>query len=217
MIHREGIKIIRAVLLTLIILNGGVFLLAGTAPAAWATLAASAVFLAFILRFFRNPARRAPIVPGTVYAPADGKIVQIEDTLEDEYLKDRRIKVSIFMSVWDVHINWFPLSGTISYYRYHPGKYLVARHPKSSLLNERNTIGIQNAEYGEIVVRQIAGTVARRIVSYAEPAREISSGEELGFIRFGSRVDVFLPPESNILVSPGQKVRGVLTPIAELS
>lgn len=217
MIHREGIRIILAVLLILIVLNGLVFILAGTVPAAWVTMAASAAFQGFILRFFRNPSRRAVFVPGTVYAPADGKIVQIIDTPEDEYLKDQRIRVSIFMSVWNVHINWFPLAGRISYYRYHPGRYLVARHPKSSLLNERNTIGIQTGEYGEIVVRQIAGTVARRIVSYAETEREISAGEELGFIRFGSRVDLFLPANSRILVSPGQKVRGVLTPIAELS
>jgi phosphatidylserine decarboxylase len=216
MIHREGIKIVGLIFLFLIIINGLVFVLSGTTPASGVILLASVVLLIFIMRFFRIPGRKAVFSPGVVYAPADGKIVEVKQTVEEEYLKDRRIQVSIFMSVWNVHINWFPLAGRVSYYQYHPGRYLVARHPKSSLLNERNTVGIQTENSGEIVVRQIAGIVARRIVSYAEPPRKISAGDELGFIRFGSRVDLFLPADSRILVSPGQKVRGLLTPVAEL-
>ena len=216
MIHREGIKIVLVIFLFLIIINGLVFVLSGTTPASGVILLASVVLLIFIMRFFRIPGRKAAFSPSIVYAPADGKIVEVKQTVEEEYLKDRRIQVSIFMSVWNVHINWFPLAGRVSYYRYHPGRYLVARHPKSSHLNERNTVGIRTENSGEIVVRQIAGIVARRIVSYAEPSRKISAGDELGFIRFGSRVDLFLPADSRILVSPGQKVRGLLTPVAEL-
>jgi phosphatidylserine decarboxylase len=169
-----------------------------------------------MLCFFRNPKRDPEFAAGRIYAPADGSIVAIETTEEQEYFKDQRIQVSIFMSVWDVHINWFPIEGTLSFYRYHPGKYLVARHPKSSILNERNTVVIKTGQGEEILLRQIAGTVARRIISYARQDLKVSAGDELGFIRFGSRVDVFLPPDSKILVEVGQKVRGLQTILAEL-
>lgn len=216
MIHREGVKISLIVFLALAALNVLILLFAGPSPALWATLVASAAFMVFILRFFRDPKRKAPLNAGRICAPADGKVVQVEEVFEEEYLRDRRMQVSIFMSVWNVHANWFPVGGTISYYRYHPGKYLVAWHPKSSLLNERNTTVIKTEREDEILVRQIAGTVARRIISYASKGRKVSAGDELGFIRFGSRVDVFLPPDSIILVKPGQKVRGLHTCLAEL-
>ena len=216
MIHREGINISLFVLLVLTAINTLVFLLAGPVPATWIGAFASAVIVVFIMRFFRNPKREASFAAGTIYAPADGQVVAIEETEEEEYLKDRRIKISIFMSVWNAHVNWYPVEGTVTFYKYHPGKYLVARHPKSSLLNERNTIAIRTRGNLEILVRQIAGTVARRIISYAGVNRSISAGDELGFIRFGSRVDVFLPPASTILVKPGQEVRGLQTRLAEL-
>ncbi|MCK4745688.1 MAG: phosphatidylserine decarboxylase family protein, partial [Bacteroidales bacterium] len=168
-------------------------------------------------RFFRNPRRNVSFVTGTIYAPADGRVVVVEETLEEEYFKDNRIQLSIFMSVWNVHINWFPVAGHLSFSRYHPGKYLVARHPKSSTLNERNTTVIRTDDGKEILVRQIAGAVARRIISYAKEDRLVSAGDEMGFIRFGSRVDVFLPQDCKILVKPGQKVRGLNTPLAKLT
>ena len=216
MIHREGIKISLYCLLVLAVIDTLVFLLAGPALAAWICLFVSAAIMAFVLRFFRDPKRKASFSAGTVCAPADGKVVVVEETTEQEYLKDSRIQISIFMSVWNVHVNWFPVDGTVSYYKYHPGKYLVAWHPKSSLLNERNSIVIRTPGKMDILVRQIAGTLARRIVSYAEMNRKISAGDEMGFIRFGSRVDVFLPVDSTLLVKPGQKVRGAMTPLAKL-
>jgi len=216
MIHREGIKISILVFTVLLVLNCLLFFFAGQTFLSWFVLVVSLLFMAFILRFFRIPERTISSSPGMVYAPADGKIVVVEETEEEEYLKDRRIQVSIFMSVWNVHINWFPIGGILSWYKYHPGKYLIARHPKSSVLNERNTVIIRTDEGTEILVRQIAGVVARRIISYAKPDTKVSAGDEMGFIRFGSRVDVFLPTDSTILVKPGQMVRGILSPLAEL-
>ena len=216
MIHKEGKKISAIVFVVLLVLTLFVFLLAGSTLLFWLILSASLLFMVFILRFFRDPHRTASFSTGLVYSPADGKVVVIEETKEEEYLGDRRIQISIFMSVWNVHINWFPVEGILSYYKYHPGRYLVARHPKSSTDNERNTVVIKNEKGVEILVRQIAGAVARRIISYAETGNKVSAGDEMGFIRFGSRVDVFLPLDSKILVRPGQKVRGLGTPIAEI-
>ncbi|MFC2112791.1 phosphatidylserine decarboxylase family protein [Bacteroidota bacterium] len=217
MIHREGIKISIIVFVVLLAMNALVFLLAGFTVLLWILLSASLLFMIFILRFFRNPQRAASFDPNMIYAPADGKVVVVEETTEEEYLGDRRIQVSIFMSVWNVHINWYPGMGQLSYYRYHPGKYLVARHPKSSVLNERNTVVIKTDSGVEVLVRQIAGAVARRIISYAREGQKVSAGEEMGFIRFGSRVDVFLPTDSKILVQPGQNVKGLITPLAKLN
>ncbi len=216
MIHREGIKILLLASSVLLAVNLLLFLVSGPTSAAWVVLGVSVGLLAFLLRFFRDPGRRASFDSGSIYAPADGRIVVVEETSEGEYFGDRRIQVSIFMSVWNVHINWYPAGGSIVYYRYHPGKYLVARHPKSSVLNERNTVVIRTDEGKEILVRQIAGALARRIISYAGKGKKVNAGDQLGFIRFGSRVDVFLPPDSKILVSPGQEVRGLLTPLALL-
>ncbi len=217
MIHREGIKISILVFLALAVLNILLLLSAGSSLPVLVFLVVSSVFMVFILYFFRDPKRSASFNGGTIYSPADGEVVVVEKTYEEEYFKDRRIQVSVFMSVWNIHINWFPVAGLLSYYKYHPGKYLVARHPKSSTLNERNTAVIRTDEGKEILVRQIAGAVARRIISYAEKDKKVSAGDEMGFIRFGSRVDVFLPPDSKILVRPGQKVRGLHTTLAELS
>ena len=199
----------------LAILNTAIILFTGALP--WVevpVLIASLLLLLFILRFFRDPKRAVP-QEGFIYAPADGKVVVIEKTTESEYFKDERIQVSIFMSVWNVHINWYPVAGKQSYYQYHPGKYLLARHPKSSTENERNTLVTKTTGGSEILTRQIAGIVARRIISYATARKSVKLGDEMGFIRFGSRVDIFLPVGTEILVQPGQTVRGLITPLAK--
>lgn len=216
MIHREGLKISFILFMALLALNLTIYILAGPSSALWTAMAASAALQVFVLRFFRNPRRSAIFEKGVVYAPADGKVVVVEETGENEYLGDRRIQISIFMSVWDVHINWYPVAGTISYYRYHPGKYLVARSPKSSSLNERNTVVLRTLGGEEILIRQIAGAVARRIVSYAAGNKSVKDSDEMGFIRFGSRVDVFLPLSSDIRVKPGDSVKGLASILAVL-
>jgi phosphatidylserine decarboxylase len=215
MIHKEGHRISILLFVLLAILNTAIILFTGALP--WVevpVLIASLLLLLFILRFFRDPKRAVP-QEGFIYAPADGKVVVIEKTTESEYFKDERIQVSIFMSVWNVHINWYPVAGKQSYYQYHPGKYLLARHPKSSTENERNTLVTKTAGGIEILTRQIAGIVARRIISYATTGKSVKLGDEMGFIRFGSRVDIFLPVGTEILVQAGQKVRGLLTPLAK--
>jgi len=177
------------------------------------TSALSLVVLILILRFFRVPFRRPFLADRTITAPADGKVVVIEQIFQEEFLGGPCIQVSIFMSIHDVHINYFPVSGRITYQKYHPGKYLVARHPKSSSLNERCSTGIETP-YGRLLVRQVAGYVARRICCYAVEGEDSRQGTELGFIKFGSRLDLFLPPDANIKVKTGQKVTGGVTPIA---
>jgi phosphatidylserine decarboxylase len=175
-----------------------------------------ALLMIFFLRFFRIPTRELNFNENLIYSPADGKIVAIEETTEDEYFKDRRIQVSIFMSVWDVHINFYPLSGKIKFYKYHPGDYLIANHPKSSLLNERNTIVIETASGKEILVRQIAGFVARKISCYCKEGDTVKQFDELGFIKFGSRVDIFLPLGTEINVPLGQHVSAKTDVIAKI-
>jgi len=215
MIHKEGHRISITLFVLLAILNMAIILFTGASP--WVEvpiIIASLLLLLFFLRFFRDPKRSVP-QEGFIYAPADGKVVVIEKTTESEYFKDERIQVSIFMSVWNVHINWYPAAGKQSYYQYHPGKYLLARHPKSSTENERNTLVTKSTGGTEILTRQIAGIVARRIISYATAGKNIKLGDEMGFIRFGSRVDIFLPVDTEILVQPGQTVRGLITPLAK--
>lgn len=217
MIHKEGFKIIAVVFILIIVLNGLLDLLLTLPQVVQLFLAiASLLLLLFVLRFFRKPHR--PLTPevNVVYAPADGKIVVIEETMEEEYLKEKRIQISIFMSVWDVHLNFFPISGKLKFYRYHPGEYLVARHPKSSVLNERNTIVIENEKGVQILLRQIAGFVARKISFFRKEGDSVRLGDEMGFIKFGSRVDVFLPPGSEILVNLGEHVTGKKTPLARI-
>jgi len=151
-----------------------------------------------------------------VICPADGKVVVIEETTETEYLKDKRIQVSIFMSPLNVHINWYPISGVVKYFKYHKGKYLVAWHPKSSTDNERTTVVVENSKGVSVLFRQIAGAVARRIICYSKPGTEVSQSTEFGFIKFGSRVDVFLPLGSEIKVNINDKVVGSKTVLAVL-
>jgi phosphatidylserine decarboxylase len=180
-------------------------------------LAVSGFFLSMFIIFFRNP----PRMHGTkntdlILAPADGKVVVIERTFEKEYLKTDVLQVSIFMSPLNVHVNRTPVTGEVVYVQYHPGEYLVAWHPKSSELNERNTVVIKRKQ-SLILVRQIAGKVARKIVCYTRPGALLSRGEEFGFIKFGSRVDVFIPIDSTILVKIGDVVKGGITEIASFS
>ncbi len=216
-IHREGhqtIAIIFVMLaLALFFIN---YFNPSQSPVHYFLYLVSVIFFLFIVRFFRNPDRPVTIDDSILIAPADGKVVVIEETEEKEYFKDRRLQVSIFMSPNNVHKNWYPISGTVKYYRHHPGKFLVAWHPKSSELNERTTIVIQREDKTEILIRQVAGAVAQRISCYANDGKKIKQGEELGFIKFGSRVDVFLPPKTKLNVTMNQNVSGCIDVIAEL-
>jgi phosphatidylserine decarboxylase len=175
------------------------------------------IVLVLSIRFFRVPIwRKTTIEEDAVLAPADGVIAANEEVMEDEYFHDKRRQISIFMSIYDVHINFFPFDGTVTYYKYHPGKFLVAFKPKSSTDNEHNTIILKDKKGREILVRQIAGFVARRIVCDLEPGDEAIAGEELGMIRFGSRVDVFLPLDADIQVKMGVRTVGKETVLARL-
>ena len=169
------------------------------------------IILILVLQFFRNPNRPVLGKKDVLVSPVDGKIVSISEIYEDEYFNDKRLQISIFMSPINVHVTRFPVSGKIIYSKYHPGKYLVAWHPKSSKLNERTTIVIENQFLGKVMYRQIAGTVARRIVNYAIENQTAVQGEDAGFIKFGSRVDIFLPPETKLKIKNGQKVKGGIT------
>ena len=169
------------------------------------------IILILVLQFFRNPNRPALEKKDLLVSPVDGNIVSISEIYEDEYFNDKRLQISIFMSPINVHVTRFPVSGKIIYSKYHPGKYLVAWHPKSSKLNERTTIVIENQFLGKVMYRQIAGTVARRIVNYAIENQAAVQGEDAGFIKFGSRVDVFLPPDTKLKIKNGQKVKGGIT------
>ena len=208
MFHREGHTIILIFLFAIIgdillleyILDGGIIKI---------TLQTiSIVILLLILQFFRNPVRNTIINEKHIISPVDGKIVNIEKVFEKEYFKEDRIQVSIFMSPLNVHVTRYPMSGKVNYSKYHPGKYLVAWHPKSSEKNERTTIVLENKNFGEILYRQIAGAIARRIVNYAVVDQNVTQGKDAGFIKFGSRVDLFLPVGSNLNVELGQHVRG---------
>lgn len=169
---------------------------------------ASIVVLVLVLQFFRNPTRNTTPNDKHIISPVDGKIVNIEKVYEKEYFQDDRIQVSIFMSPLNVHVTRYPISGLVKYSKYHPGEYLVAWHPKSSEKNERTTVVIENNTVGEILYRQIAGALARRIVNYAKVDKNVNQGEDAGFIKFGSRVDLFLPVDSNLNVKINQSVRG---------
>lgn len=215
--HKEGKKIVSSLGFTLLLLLIIITYLNGFRSLEFALcLFCSILIISFVLRFFRVPKLIKEHDPDILYAPAYGKVVAIEETSEQEYFKEKKIQISIFMSVWDIHINWFSIPGIVKYFKYHPGKYLVARHPKSSTLNERTTVVVESLEGTEILMRQIAGAVARRVVCYAEVNKKVESSDEMGFIKFGSRVDIFLPPETTIMVSIGDKVKGNISPIALL-
>jgi phosphatidylserine decarboxylase len=175
------------------------------------------IILAIILQFFRNPKRHTVINNNQIIAPVDGKVFVIEEVVESEYFNDKRRQISIFMSPLNVHVTRYPISGTIKFSKYHPGKYLVAWHPKASTENERTTIVVENNTVGKILYRQIAGALARRIVNYAEIDNKAVQGEDAGFIKFGSRVDIFIPLDMKITVSLDRVARGGETIIAEIA
>lgn len=213
-VHREGYTTLRLV--------GGILaglnlfaILAFPKRVFWLVFGLSVMIFGFLTQFFRNPIRHTPICESCVMSPADGTVVAIEKIYEKEYFQDDRLKISIFMSVMSVHLNRVPVSGKVAYYRYHPGQYLMAFHPKSSELNERNTTVIETASGQRILVRQIAGILARRICYYLHEGQAVSAGQELGFIKFGSRCDVFLPLDAKIDVTIDQKVKGGETILAE--
>ena len=218
LIHREGRKIIIAFLVFLVLLNFSIHYFFPDERLLHALLLiASLGGIVFVMMFFRNPKRRLFIEEGAIIAPADGKVVVVEETTEGEYFKDRRLQISIFMSVKNVHINRNPISGQVKYFKYHPGKYLLAWNPKSSTDNERTTFVIEDEDDNvEIMMRQIAGTVARRIKFYVEEGDEVTQGSEIGFIKFGSRVDLYLPLDSKVEVKIGEKVKGGQTVIARV-
>ncbi len=172
-------------------------------------------FLILILQFFRNPRRYTQINENHIIAPVDGKVVVIEEVYEEEYFKDKRLQVSIFMSPINVHVTRYAMGGKIAFSKYHPGKYLVAWHPKASTENERTTVVIENETFGKVLYRQIAGALARRIVNYAKEGQQVVQGTDAGFIKFGSRVDLFLPIGSKVNVQLNQTVKGGITIISE--
>lgn len=180
-------------------------------------IAISVVLFLIVLQFFRKPTRKTSINPKHIIAPADGKVVVIEEVIENEYFKGPRRQISIFMSPINVHINFNPLSGIVSYFKYHPGKYLVAWHPKSSTENERTTIVVKHENGTEVLFRQIAGALARRLCWYVKENLPVTQGEEFGFIKFGSRIDIFLPLDAKILVNLEDRPVGGETVIAELA
>ena len=174
----------------------------------------SLLIFVFILWFFRNPKRNIIKNPELILSPADGKVISIKEVDELEFFKDKKLQISIFLSPLDIHVNRYPVSGEVLYSKYHKGNYLVAWHPKSSEKNERTTIVIKNKKFGEVMYRQIAGAVARRIVNYAKVNSNVEQGDDSGFIKFGSRVDLFLSKDSNLKIKVGDKVKGGLTIIA---
>jgi len=207
-IHKEGYKILVFGFLFLVLVNIVVGILwSDLTLIFWAVIICSLSLYVFLLFFFRWPERSLEPDNGLIYAPADGKVVVIEETEENEYFKDTRLQVSIFMSPFNVHSNRYPVSGKIKFVRYHPGQNMVAWHPKSSELNERSTIVIETKDGTEILIRQIAGAVARRIVTYSKVDQEVMQGDELGFIKFGSRVDLFLPVGTELEIPILQQVR----------
>jgi len=214
-IHKEGIVIILVVFVLITVLNLLIYRLVHNNWLQSVLIIASVVFLMLIVWFFRDPDRKVTPNDTLILSAADGKVVLIEEVFENEYFRDKRLQVSIFMSPLNVHINRYPVSGTVKYLKYHPGKYLVAWHPKSSELNERSTVVIRDTNGREILVRQIAGAVARRIVTYAGEGETVFQGGELGFIKFGSRMDMILPPGTKVNVKIGDKAIGNVTVIAE--
>ena len=216
-IHKEGRTILFVLLISLAALNWAlIYFLVLASTLQWIILAVSIILYVLILQFFREPVFDVVKNEKQVIAPADGKVVVIEETEETEYLKSQRIQISIFMSPVNVHVNRMPVGGSIRYYQYHPGKYLVAWHPKSSVENERTTVVAKTKNGTEVLFRQIAGAVARRIKCYVKEGQTLEQGQEFGFIKFGSRVDIFLPLNATILIKTGQATTGGKTVLAEL-
>lgn len=216
MFHKEGYKII---LITFLLIVGCVFIIDIFVSTEWLRTVIMLILLAFlilILQFFRNPKRHTNLNNKQVVSPVDGKVVVIEEVFEKEFFNEKRLQVSVFMSPINVHVTRYPIGGKVVFSKYHPGKYLVAWHPKASEENERTTVVVENEIYGKVLYRQIAGALAKRIVNYAKVNDSAIQGSDSGFIKFGSRVDLFLPIDTNIKVKLNQKVRGGESIIAEL-
>ena len=215
-IHKEGYKIILVATLIFAAINGGCYFVAGSGLLAQIVLGFSAILLFLVVNFFRSPNRVCPKDTNAIITPADGEVVVIEEVDEPEFLKQRCLQVSIFMSPLNVHVNWYPMAGLIKYVRHHKGRFMGAYLPKSSTENERTTVVIENDRGQQIVVRQVAGAMARRIVCYAKENTNIDQGSQMGFIKFGSRLDLYLPLDSDIKVKIGDKVQGTQTTIATI-
>ena len=215
MFHKEG----QTIIFVSIIIVGSLFLVMDFIGIPWLVktlqIGLLIVFI-LILQFFRNPKRNTQIDDAHVVSPVDGKVVVIEEVQESEYFKDKRLQVSVFMSPTNVHVTRYPIGGKVLFSKYHPGKYLVAWHPKSSEKNERTTVVVENSKFGKVLYRQIAGFLARRIVNYAKKDQNVVQGNDAGFIKFGSRVDLFLPLGTKLDIKLNQKVRGGETVIAKL-
>jgi phosphatidylserine decarboxylase len=214
MFHKEGFK---TILITGLIVVAGILITDHFVSNIWIQKPLMILFLLFfllILQFFRDPNRKTALNDLHVIAPADGKVVVIEDVEEKEYFKGKRKQISIFMSPLNVHVTRYPVSGVVKYSKYHPGKYLVAWHPKSSEDNERTSIVVENKTLGEVMYRQVAGALARRIVNYASVGQQVVQGTDAGFIKFGSRLDIFVPLDFEIRVGLNESVRGGETVIA---
>lgn len=216
--HREGNTIILITALTLLVIDGLAyyFLFSGNTTAMVLMAVVSLIIFGLVVQFFRVPNRALTLHDRQVVAPADGTVVVIEETEEAEYFKERRRQISIFMSPLNVHVNRNPVTGIVKYFRYYPGKYLVAWHPKSSTENERTTVVLEMKSGVEVLFRQIAGAVARRIIWYVNEGQPVEQGSEMGFIKFGSRVDVFVPLNAEVKVKIGDKMQGGVTVLAEL-
>ena len=216
-VHKEGTGLLLTLFTILFIVNVVLYYTVQSGLLFYAVSLTSAIFFLLILNFFRSPYRRFPFDPeGFVIAPADGTIVAIEETVEKEIFREKRLQVSIFMSVFNVHANWFPVNGTVKYAEHQNGRFMAAYLPKSSTENERSTVVITTTQGIDILMRQIAGALARRIVTYPKAGEACNVNEHMGFIKFGSRVDLFLPVDSEVLVEMDQKVTGNQTVIARL-
>ena len=217
MLHREGKATIFITLISLFAINAGIkWLLPDAVIVHNILIAISIIFLIIILQFFRNPPIKPTLGENLVVSPADGKVVVIEEVEADEFFTGKRLQVSVFMSPFNVHVNRNPISGIVRYFKYHPGKYLVAWHPKSSTENERTCVVIETTSKKQVLFKQIAGALAKRIVWYVKEGQAVNQTAEMGFIKFGSRVDLLLPLDAKVKVSLNQKVKGGETVLAEL-
>jgi len=215
MFHKEGYKIITLAFLICAALSLTAHFLIENEMIEKGAILLILIFLILILQFFRNPERKFTLDSNHILSPVDGKVVVIEEVFEKEYFKDKRLQVSVFMSPLNVHVTRYPAGGNVVFSKYHPGKFLVAWHPKSSEENERTTVVVNNSVFGDVLHRQIAGAVAKRIVNYAQEGQEVEQASDSGFIKFGSRVDIFLPLGTKINVSLNQKVKGGITILAQ--
>ena len=216
MFHKEGYRIIAVTFIVVAVIFLSAHYFINTAWLTYSLWSIGFVFLALILQFFRNPKRNFIPNDKRVLSPVDGKVVVIEEVFEPEYFKDKRLMISVFMSPINVHVTRYPVGGKILYSKYHPGKYLVAWHPKSSTENERTTVVVSTEKFGDVLYRQIAGALAKRIINYAEEGQMVQQGEDSGFIRFGSRVDLYLPVGTKLDVELNQVVKGAQSVIASI-